>query len=198
MGLELTYGEGQTPLEEEEKEGLLVKTISTREELDELEQLNIQDAVEWTLRRKFNQGEILTEKFINGLHKRMYREVWRWAGEFRKTNKNIGVDKNSIPTALRQLIDDCNYWIEQSVYNPDEIAVRFKHEIVKIHCYSNGNGRHSRLIGDVIISHLFGGKVFSWGNGNLSKDGEVRKRYLEAVRASDNREYDLLLKFARS
>lgn len=198
MGPDLNYMHGQTPLEEDEKEGLLIKTISTRQELDEMEQLNIESAIEWTLRRRFQKDEVLSELFINGLHKRMYNQVWRWAGTYRKTDKNIGVDKLQIPVALRQLIDNCKYWIEEKLFSPDEIAIRFKHGIVKIHCYANGNGRHSRLIGDVIISHLLGGKVFTWGRDNLVKDGEVRKKYLEAVRAGDRGDFRLLLQFARS
>lgn len=198
MGLTLIYEDGQTPLDEDEKEGLLVKSITTRGELDELEQLNIEQAVEWTLRRKFNAANILSEEFINELHRRMYSQVWRWAGQFRKSDKNIGVDKFQIPTALRQLMDDALYWIDNKTYDEDEIAVRFKHRLVSIHCYANGNGRHSRLTADVIISHIFGGKVFSWGRGNLVKAGEARAAYLEAIRAADKQEIAGLLQFARS
>ena len=198
MGLELIYQDGQTPLDEDEKEGLLIKSVNTRLELDELEQLNIEQAVEWTLRRKFNSQSILSEKFVNELHKRMYNEVWRWAGKFRKSDKNIGVDKFQIPTALRQLIDDTRYWVENKTYGEDEIALQFKHKIVSIHCYANGNGRHSRLMADVIISHIFGRKVFSWGRGNLEKAGEIRTTYLTAIRAADKGNMELLQKFARS
>lgn len=198
MGLTLIYEDGQTPLDEDEKEGLLVKSITTRGELDELEQLNIEQAVEWTLRRKFNAANILSEEFINELHRRMYSQVWRWAGQFRKSDKNIGVDKFQIPMALRQLMDDALYWIHNKTYDEDEIAVRFKHRLVSIHCYANGNGRHSRLTADVIISHIFGGKVFSWGRGNLVKAGEARAAYLEAIRAADKQEIAGLLQFARS
>ncbi|HEX6848130.1 MAG TPA: mobile mystery protein B [Chitinophagaceae bacterium] len=198
MGLDLTYEDGQTPLDEDEKEGLLIKTISNRGELDEMEQLNIEAALEWTLRRKFNQEDILTEAFINGLHKRMYKNVWRWAGEFRKSNKNIGVDKYQISLELRQLLDDCRFWINNKIYSEEEIAVRFKHRIVSIHCYSNGNGRHSRLIADVIISHIFNKNVFSWGVHNLVKEGEARTKYLQALKAADSGNFELLLAFARS
>ncbi len=197
MGLEQIYQEGQTPLDEQEKEGLLLKTISTHAELDEVEQLNIEEAVEWTMKKNFSIGDILSEDFINGLHKRMYRDVWRWAGSFRKTEKNIGVDWTKIPVELKTLTDDCKFWIENKIFSEDEIGIRFKHRIVSIHCYSNGNGRHSRLIADVIISHIFKKPVFTWGAG-FKHALEIRKKYIEALRAADKGNYDLLLSFSRT
>ena len=41
MGLDLEYFKGQSPIDEDEKERLKIKTISTRGELDEFEQSNI-------------------------------------------------------------------------------------------------------------------------------------------------------------
>ena len=198
MGIDFAYDEGQTPLDEEEKEGLLISTITTRGELDEFEQLNIEKAVEWTLRRKFKKENILTEEFIKGLHKRMLGEVWRWAGTFRNSNKNIGIDRLQIGIELKKLLDDTKYWIEHQSYEADEIAIRFKHRIVSIHCFANGNGRHSRLIADIIISHLFSMSVYSWDSSNLVKPDEVRKNYLTAIRAADKGNIKLLLAFART
>jgi Fic-DOC domain mobile mystery protein B len=198
MGLDLDFADGQTPLDEDEKEGLLIKTITTRGELDEFEQLNIEKAIVWTLKRKFKTADILTESFIKDLHQRMYGDVWKWAGEFRKTDKNIGVDKLQIGIELRKILDDCMFWIEKKSFNEDEIAVRFKHRIVSIHCFANGNGRHSRLIADIIIEHVFKKPVFSWGASNLIKPDNVRKEYLKAVKAADTGNYDLLLTFARA
>jgi Fic-DOC domain mobile mystery protein B len=152
MGLEFEYIEGQSPLDEDEKEGLIIRTISTRSELDEFEQKNIETAVAWTLSRNYKLDEILSEKFILEVHKRMFGQVWKWAGKFRKSNKNIGVDKFQIHTELRKLIADCRYWIDHKIFEPDEIAVRFKHRLVQIHLFPNGNGRHSRLCGDILIS----------------------------------------------
>ena len=123
MGLALEYFDGQTPLNEDEKDGLLIPTIATRGELDEFEQQNIEQAIQWTLGRSLKPDTIFTENFIRMVHKRMYAEVWAWAGEFRKTNKNIGIDKWQIPTELRCLLDDIRYWHENNIYPPDEIAV---------------------------------------------------------------------------
>jgi fido (protein-threonine AMPylation protein) len=119
MGLDLDYINGQTPLNEEEKDGLLIPTIATRGKLDEFEQQNIEQAVQWTLGRSFKPETVFTEEFIYMVYKCMYADVWEWAGEFRKTNKNIGVDKWQIPTELRYLPDDAKYWHENNTYPPD-------------------------------------------------------------------------------
>lgn len=198
MGLILDYDDGQTPLDEDEKEGLLIETISNRGELDEFEQQNIEKAVEWTLQRKFKQENILTEAFIKEVHKKMYAGVWAWAGEFRKTNKNLGVDKLQIGINLKALLDDTQYWIEHKTFEHDEIAVRFKHRIVSIHCFANGNGRHSRLMADIIIEHIFKKPVFTWGAANLVKQGDARSIYLKAVREADKGKYESLINFARA
>jgi len=198
MGLDLEYIDGQTPLEEDEKVGLLIPTIATRAELDEFEQQNIEEAMQWVLSRPLKANTIFTEQFVRNLHQRMYGRVWAWAGEFRKTNKNLGVDKWLIPTTLKALLDDTSYWVKHEVYQPDEIALRFKHRIVSIHCFPNGNGRHSRLMADVIIDKIYGLPVFSWGAKNLVKQSESRSNYLKAVKEADKNNYGQLLLFARS
>ena len=198
MGLNLTYIEGQTPVDEDEKKGLLIKTISTREDLDEFEQYNIEKAVEWSMKYKFKIDKILDEMFIKDLHKRMFNEVWRWAGKFRNTNKNLGVDKFQIGVELRNLIDDCKYWIDDSTYTEDEIAIRFKHKLVSIHLFPNGNGRHSRLCADILISHGFGKQIFYWGGNHLTSSGNPREKYINAIHEADNGNYKLLIEFARS
>lgn len=198
MGLDLMYNDGQTPLDEDEKEDLLIQSIATRGELDEFEQQNIEDTIQWSLTRRFKSEQILSKSFIQELHKRMYRNVWRWAGEYRKTNKNIGVDKLEIPIALRSLIDDASYWLENNIYDPEEFAIRFKHRLVSIHCFPNGNGRHSRMIADIIVEKIFQQPVFSWGSKNLSDEKESREKYLLALRKADKGDFSLLLKFARS
>lgn len=198
MGLNLEYINGQTPLGEDEKEGLLIPTITTRGELDEFEQLNIDEANLWLLSKKFTTDKVLTEKFVKELHKRMLGNVWKWAGEFRTTNKNIGVDKFRIGVELKLLLDNAKYWIENNTFSEDEIAVRFSHQIVKIHCFANGNGRHSRMIGDILIEKCFGKKPFSWGGKNLTDISETRTEYINALRKADENDYQKLIEFARN
>lgn len=198
MGLELNYKDGQTPLDEEEKQGIKIKSITTQEELDEFEQLNIEKAVEWTIHVRLKPEKILTEKFIKDLHKRMYGEVWKWAGEYRKTDKNIGVKWTQIQIELKNLMDDTKYWIDNKTYPPEEIAIRYKHRIVAIHCFANGNGRHSRMMDDIIIESVFGKESFSWHQSNMVKADEKRREYIKALKAADKGNIKPLMKFAEN
>ena len=199
MGLEINYIEGQTPLDPDEKEGLLIKSILMRQELDEFEQLNIEKAFQkYLLQRKFKQQDILTEKFILTLHKEMFGDVWQWAGKYRKSNKNIGIDKLLISTQLRQLIDDCKYWIDNAVFDDDEIAIQFKHRLVSIHLFPNGNGRHSRIMADIMMRHIFKKPIFSWGTKDLTRKGKNRDRYIKALKKADNGDIESLKAFANS
>ena len=190
--------DGQTPLHEEEKEGLKISSITTREELDEFEQLNIEQAIQWTLGQKLNAEQLLSEKFIKTLHKKMYGDVWKWAGAFRSTEKNLGVKSYLIPIQLKQLIDDTLFWCQNNTYPPAEMAIRFKHQIVSIHCFPNGNGRHSRLMADLIIEKLYSQSFFTWGSNQLIKASEARKKYINAIRKADNYDIQPLIEFANS
>ena len=152
----------------------------------------------WLMSRRVAAKDILTEAFVQQLHVKMFGKVWRWAGQYRKTNKNIGVDKYEIPTQLKMLLDDCRYWIEHKTYEEEEIAIRFKHRLVSIHCFPNGNGRHSRLMADVIAERLFARDVFSWGSNDLANLSAARANYLAAVKAADAGEIRFLIAFARS
>ncbi len=198
MGLDLEYEEGQTPLSEEEKEGLLISSITTHGDLDEHEQLNIEEAIKWLLNKKIKKDKILTESFIKMVHKKMFNNVWSWAGEFRKSEKNIGVRWINIGVDLKTLLDDTNYWIENKTYAPDEIAIRFKHRLVNIHCFPNGNGRHSRIMADIIIESVFGEKIFSWNQSNMVKADDTRKEYIRSIREGDKGDIKPLIKFARN
>jgi Fic-DOC domain mobile mystery protein B len=198
MGLNLTYGEGQTPIGQDELDQLKIKSISLREEMDEFEQQNIEKAQEWLLGKNFTADKILSEDFVFEVHERMFGDVWSWAGQTRRTNKNIGVDWTVIRIRLRLLLEDTKYWVEHRTYSEDEIAIRFKHRIVTIHCFPNGNGRHSRLMADIIIEKLFGKPIFTWGKGGISKKGEIRSNYLIALKQADQTSVDALITFARS
>ena len=199
MGLNLKYSDGQTPLDFEEKEGLLINTITTHQELNEFEQLNIEKAfLKYRFRHRPKQAEILSEKFILNLHKEMFDDVWSWSGKYRKSNKNIGVDRFLVATRFNQLIDDCSYWIENKVMKEDEICIQFKHRLVSIHLFSNGNGRHSRLMADIMRRHIFGKPFFSWGRINLAAKGNVRTTYIQALKEADKGNIQPLLLFSIS
>ena len=186
--------DASTPLTAEERDGLIPSYITLRGELNEAEQANILEAEGWALARK---RDVLSEKFLKNLHKRMFGRVWRWAGRHRRTEKNIGVGAYRISQEIGQLLDDFRYWITQGTFEPDEIAARFHHRLVWIHAYPNGNGRHARLATDLLLVAL-GRERFSWGSVNLTDPGETRKRYVAALREADNHNFDPLLTFARS
>lgn len=198
MGLNHTYTFGQTPLDEDEKEGLLNAFLTTKWELDQLEQLNIEKAIEWTIHRNFSADGILREEFVKGLHKRMLGDVWSWAGTFRKSDKNLGVDWRRIGVELKLLLDDTRYWIANKTYEPDEIAIRYNHKLVKIHCFPNGNGRHARLMADILIGKVFKKEVFTWQSSNMVKPDVTRREYIRAIQQADNGDIIPLLQFARS
>ena len=190
----LPEDDGQTPLSDEEREGLIPSYITLRAELNEAEQANILEAEDWAFKR---MRKVLRVEFLNNLHWRMFGNVWKWAGDFRTTGRNIGIDAYRIRTDIQEVLNDCAYWIEHSTYEPDEIATRFHHHLVYIHPYPNGNGRHARLAADLLLRELFRPR-FSWGSKNLTDPGQTRTRYIEALRAADNRDYALLLAFVRS
>ncbi len=191
---------GATPLDPDEAEGLLHAHVATRAELDELEEANIQIGLEWAIRRAITGGrriDVLSEEFLYALHERMFGEVWSWAGEVRRSEKNIGVERYRIRVEVKNLIDDARVWRERQVYSPDEIAVRFHHRLVAIHPFPNGNGRHARLMADLLALQA-GRPAFTWGGGRLTTTSELRTTYIAALRNADGGDLAPLLEFARS
>ncbi|MEQ8906016.1 mobile mystery protein B [Ekhidna sp.] len=189
--------EGATPLDPDEIEGLLLSHIQTKAELNRWEQDNINQAYTWLERRR-NKKDVISEEFVFKLHEKMFDKVWRWAGNTRLSDRNIGVDYPRIRIELAQLLGDVQYWVANETYPPDEIAARFHHKLVWIHIFPNGNGRHSRLAADTLLVDVLGQEPFSWGDGDLYKDGEIRQIYIAALRAADQHDYDPLLAFVRS
>jgi len=190
------YPDGATPLDPNEIEGLLVTHITTQGELDRWEQENILEAVQWASKTK--SRDVLNENFIKGLHKKMFCSVWRWAGRFRHSDKNIGVPWHQISTSIHDLCENAKLWIELKEESPEEIAVRVHHKLVVIHPFPNGNGRHARLMTDIILKNVFELSQFTWGSKDISTAGEARKNYIRALQEADGGRYQSLLKFARS
>lgn len=187
--------EANTPLTPDEREGLIPTYITTRAELNEAEQENISEADRWAFSRR--RGDVLAVDFLIGLHRRMLGRVWRWAGRFRNTERNIGIAPHLIETELHCLIGDARYWVEHQTYEPDETALRFHHRLVAIHPFPNGNGRHARLAADLLIVQL-GGRRFTWGSASLIEPAETRRDYVRALRAADGHDIGPLLAFARA
>jgi len=186
--------DGETPLDPDEMEGLKHPHIQTRGELNQLEQHNIQEGYKWLARQRKHK-DLLTETFILDLHKQMLGQVWSWAGSFRHTEKNIGVDPLVIGVELRKLLDDARYWVEHETYNREEFAARFHHRLVKIHPFPNGNGRHARIMTDVILETILDVLPIEWGARTLDVEGEHRQNYINALRAADGDDYRALIDF---
>lgn len=186
--------DANTPLAAEERTGLIPSYITLRRELNEAEQNNIAAALLWLRRR---EPDVLHEPFLRALHKQMFGQVWRWAGTYRQSARNIGIEAWRIPGEVAQAVDDARFQLTQNVFPADELAVRFSHRLVAIHPFPNGNGRFSRLVGDLLAKQL-GRPAFSWGQAALVDAGATRRAYVEALRAADQHDLSLLLAFARS
>ena len=190
-------GDGNTPLTPDE-EADLIPNLATRDELNEWERLNILGAYSWALdRKRFRRLDPLEEPYVRDLHRRMFDQTWKWAGYYRSTERNLGIAPHLIRDALAGLLGDARYWVEHGTYAPDEIAVRLHHRMVFIHPFANGNGRHARLMADVLAQRL-GKPVFTWGSAELVRAGDFRLRYIEALRAADGNDIQPLMRFARS
>ncbi len=188
--------DGATPLGPNESEGLLFSDITTRGELDRLEQENIAEGEERAFRRV--RRDLLTVPFVKRLHQRMFGSDWKWAGQFRTTDKNIGIASWQITEELKKLVDDVSVWVANSTYSADEIAARFHHRLTVIHPFPNGNGRHARLLADLLLVQKLKKPRFTWGSGTVADPSELRKRYVVALRAADRHDYGPLLAFVRS
>lgn len=187
--------DNSTPLTPEEKDGLKLKWITLRSELNEAEARNIAEAQIWLAMNK--NKDVLSDSFLRNLHKKMFGNVWKWAGKYRETERNIGVAPYQIPLKLMQLFDDVKFWISNNTYSNHEIAVRLHHRLVQIHPFPNGNGRVSRLMAD-LASFQLEGKALYWGNENLVNVSEIRTRYIAALRKADAVDYSDLLDFTKS
>lgn len=188
-----------TPLVPAERDGLKLTWITTRADLNAAEQDNIDAGAAWAFRSR--RANILTVAFSIALHRQMFGQVWDWAGHYRTTERNIGIAPYRIGTETAQLFDDAAFWVANETYEPDELAVSLHHRLVFVHPFPNGNGRHARMMADLLIRRL-GAPPFSWGSnrddGVIHDIGDLRKRYVSALRAADGNDYEPLIAFARS
>ena len=188
--------DGNTPLSPDELADL-VPSLATKEELNEWERENILLAREWAIRNRTRAPDMASDNYVRKLHLRMFDQTWKWAGQYRRTEKNFGVPFDEIRERLATLFGDIRYWMENNTYPYDEIAVRFHHRLVVIHPFPNGNGRHARLAADVFIAKL-GRPALTWGSTDLIRPGEARIRYLAVLRLADNGDIQPMVEFARS
>ncbi len=186
--------DGATPIGPDEMRGLKFNDISTRGELDELEQANIQQGLLWLTARI--RGDVLDPIFLCNAHARLFGEVWSWAGKFRLREMNIGIEPYQIAVQLRMHLDNARYWAEADVFTPLEAAARFHHRLVEIHLFANGNGRHARITTDLYLRDYFDHEAVQWSGGeSLQVDSARRTAYIDALRAADRGEFEPLLAF---
>ncbi|MDB5770928.1 MAG: fic/DOC family protein [Burkholderia sp.] len=195
VGIGEQHAPGATPLDPDERAGLIPKHLTLKRELDEFEQANILEAEAWAARRI--PRDLLNEAYVRELHKRMLKKTWKWAGTFRTTEKSIGVDPARIAVDLRNLLEDVKAWQEFGTYPLDEQAARLHHKLVLIHPFPNGNGRHARLFTDCFL-RFCRAEPFTWGSANLVHASDTRTAYIAALQAADNRDFAPLLAFVRT
>ncbi len=194
--MKLDYPEGATPLDPNEMEGLLL-SVSTQKDLNALEKANIRSGVQWAYRSRKLRKFLLSFSGLMLLHQKTFGEVWRWAGIPRTAEKNIGIPPHQISEELGKLCADTQYWIENRIFNWDEIAVRFHHRLVFIHSFVNGNGRHARIATDLLLK-FNSCKEFTWGATDLVSESVTRSAYIGALKQADKGDYSKLLAFVRS
>jgi Fic-DOC domain mobile mystery protein B len=194
MSIEDYNDDGVTPLNDEEARGL-IPDLTTRGQLNEWEQANIVRAALWA--ETGNRQSVLSVDFAVSLHRRMFDQTWEWAGTYRRSHKSIGMDWLQVPVTLRELMTDTQYRIDHSIHSADEVGVRFHHHLVQIHPFPNGNGRHARLMTDLLLDML-GAQRFSWGRSKLRQDDDARRNYIAALRSADNGVFYPLIDFVRS
>lgn len=181
---------GTTPLEPEEIEQLIPGHVTTREQLNALEQANILEASRWV---RSTRKDPLDEALVRELHERMFGQVWEWAGVYRHSDKNIGVPWPQVPGQVKRLLDDGRYWLEEEIFAPAEAVLRLHHRMVKVHPFPNGNGRHARLWCDLFLRRLHHPPI-PWNEAAMGEAGDARERYLRALRAADDHDYGPLLR----
>ena len=186
-------GDGHTALSEEDRLGLIPTYISTRGDLFDAEQRNIAEAL---LRRSPTIDQLLDDLYLRDLHKAMFRQVWAWAGRYRHLETNIGIDPSYISTEVRTLVHNARAWIEHDAFDPDELGLRFHHQLAFIHPFPNGNGRHGRVAADYLMTGL-GHQRFTWGIGLEVSTEDLRVAYLHALQQADRGNFAALLTFAR-
>ncbi len=196
-GFDMAAGEleGATPLGSDELVGLKFGHVTTREELNELEQANICDGLRWLDRAR--KTDVLSDQFLCDLHRKLFGDVWKWAGQYRTTGVNIGVDPLQIEISMRMLSGDAHYWAEIVGFMPPlEAAARYHHRMVQIHPFVNGNGRHARIAADLYLRQCFKAPPVNWAGGaDLDVESQRRTDYITALRAADTHDYAPLLEF---
>lgn len=197
MEIERPEGDGSTPVDERQVHGLRARAITTQAELDAAEQANILQALEWARRaRSLAFPRLLSAPVIRNVHKRMFDQVYAWAGMQRTQELNIGCEPRLIAERLYNLCEDVKAWTVHEHWPPEETAVRFHHALVLIHVFPNGNGRHARLMADLLLARRYRMSPLGWGGRAFQRAGALHDEYIAAMRRADNGDFAPIVDFA--
>jgi len=188
--------DGATPLSEDERDGLRLPWVATRDDLNAEEAANIAKAVSARRWRSRSTEQLLDDRALRDLHLAMFGDVWRWAGKYRSTEKNIGSDPDHIAVRVRDLCADATYWFRADDAL-DEAGCRFHHRLVSIHPFANGNGRHARVATDLLMVSV-GAAPFTWGRSTLVRASDTRQAYIASLRSADGGDLEPLMRFVRT
>jgi len=194
--MRIEYPDGATPLDEDYRQDL-IPDIQLQAELNEFEQKNIVEALMWASHNSRFSKVLLSSQGLCELHRRMFDSTWRWAGRYRRRDTTIGIAWHQIPENIVLICQDAEYWVANHVYDWNELVVRFHHRLVTIHPFPNGNGRHARLVANLMLGYN-GQPVLPWGGAHLEKKGKARSEYISALQEADRFSYDRLICFASS
>lgn len=192
-----TKTEGATP--GDDTSGLILEHLTDRHARDAVELEAIAHAYNkyiFRARKKKRGTDWLTDEFIRRVHDDMFGSLWDWAGKYRTSDLNIGVDWHLILEQIGQLCGDFKFWDSADASMPIvEISARLQNRLTRIHPFKNGNGRHARLITDIFF-YSRGHALPKWPQIQLMPQGdEIRAQYIQAMKKADQENFGELIKF---
>jgi len=200
-----------TPIEPDDHQFLVpeMKHLITWADVDAEEASNIAKGRAWLIAQHFTLDDLFDTLTLRTIHQRMFGKVWTWAGSVRRRETSIGIDPSQIQTQFEQLVQNFRWRaanadeIGFSEEERRELGIRFHTEMVAIHAFVNGNGRHARLVANLVDSAMGLGSLadplYPWGARSGLPSAESRKLYLDAIKLAGSRgEYGPLLDIATS
>lgn len=185
--------DGSTPLDPDQIRGIKFSHLVNMGELDEVEDLNIQKGLEWLNRQKGD--DYLSMEFLCKLHEKLFGDVWKWAGTFRKVEVNLSKIKYyDVGPQLKMFFEDAKLWIEGGRMSWDEISAEMHHRLIAIHPFPNGNGRTTRIYTEYVQKRNKQA-VTSW-KASLNHDPKERRRvYIKSLQQADKGDFRPLIEF---
>jgi Fic-DOC domain mobile mystery protein B len=189
------FPEGATPILD--CSGLIPIWVHHCSDLNRVEAENIMKA-----QRKFLRGAIdppqnwFRVDELQNIHREMFKNVWEWAGKYRKSMTSIGIKPNLIPIQLGEFCLEVLSWFQYPTeLTFVEMAARVHHRLVSIHPFENGNGRFSRLIADRFL--LACRCLHPIWPAQLNREGVARKDYIQTLKSADQGDYVPLIELMK-